>query len=201
MQDEIVSREKGLLKKSREMVAKLPFAKLDLLVVAEIGKDISGLGLDPVVTGRYPSGKFIEQSRGQDIYRIVVLDLTDASMGNASGIGLCDVATRRLVDKINFRSMYTNVITCKGSASARIPMTMDSDREAICVGLMTCKKDPLKAHIAVIKNTSSLEYFLISKPLIHICKQNGGEVVGDALTLLFDEKGSVRLPKHICERR
>lgn len=194
---EIPSREQVLLKEARQLVPKLPVKKLDVLVVAEMGKDISGLGLDPIITGRYPSGKPVAGEDVPGIYRIVVLDLTDASSGNSSGIGLCDITTRRLQEKTNFRVMYKNVITSRGAASARLPMVMGSDQEAICVGLLTCPGDPKDVEMALIRNTLQLEHFLVSEPLVAQCEKKGAKVIGKPKEISFDSAGSLIWPEWI----
>jgi hypothetical protein len=195
--NEISTREQILLKEARGLVPKLPIRKLDVLVVAEMGKDISGTGLDPAVTGRYPSGKPIMEEEVPDIHRIVVLDLTEASSGNSSGIGLCDITTRRLQEKTNFRVMYKNVITSRGAASGRLPMAMESDQEAICVGLLTCPGDPEDIGIALIRNTLQLERFLVSESLVAQCEKKGAKMIGKPTEISFDSAGSLIWPEWI----
>lgn len=195
--EEILSRERELLKLARQFVPKLPVKKFDVLVVAQMGKDISGTGVDPNVIGRYPSGKSIQESDVPEIYRIAVLDLTDTSLGNASGIGLCDVTTRRLYEKTNIRAMYKNVITSKGSVCGHFPMVMETDREAICVALLTCPRDPEKVEMILIRNTLRLKHFLVSEPLVIPCEQMGAKVIGNSMELSFDSNGSLIFPKWI----
>jgi hypothetical protein len=192
--DEIVPGEKKLLGEVRAHLARLPLDSLDLLVVYEMGKDISGLGLDSFVTGRYPSGKNPSPSHGPSIYRIAVLNLTEASEGNASGIGMCDVTTQKLYDKIDFSLMYKNVITSRGSASAKIPYVMRSDREAIAVGLLTCFTPLADAKLMLIKNTLQLRTFFVSKPLVPLCKEAGAKIVGPSLEITFDCEGNLKTP-------
>lgn len=160
-----------------------------------MGKNISGTCVDPHIIGRYPSGKNIENEDIPNIYRVAALDLTDASYGNSSGIGLCDVTTRRLYRKTDFKAMYNNVITSKGSVCAKFPMVMESDQEAICVALLTCPQDPAQAHMSIIRNTSDLGRFLVSESLVTICEADGVEITGDRIDLEFDATGSLKLPK------
>jgi len=194
---DILSREEILLAKSRKLVPKLPVNHLDVLVVAEMGKNISGTGLDPAVIGRYPSGKIIPEEDMPSYYRVAALDLTQASEGNSSGIGLCDVTTRRIYEKTDFEVMYKNVITGKGSLSARFPMVMESDQEAICVALLTCLKNPVEADMAIIRNTLQLEYFLVSETIVPLCLLEGAKIAGDKFALLFDSAGSLILPEFL----
>ena len=194
---DIPLREEALLRVARRFAPKLPVQKMDVLIVAEMGKDISGAGLDTAITGRSPSGKPFEGEDVPDIYRIVVLDLTNASSGNSVGIGLCDVTTRRLCKKTNFRSMYRNVINGKGAPVGRFPMVMESDREAISVGLLTCLREPEEAEIVVIKNTLQLEHFLVTESLVPQCEREGAKVINKPIELSFDLNGSLILPKWI----
>ena len=193
-QKDIPSADRRLLREARNRVARLPVGKLDVLVVMEMGKDVSGLGLDPLITGRYPSGKVLNEKDVPEIYRIAVLNLTDASEGNASGIGLCDVTTQKLRRKIDFRAMYRNVITSKGSASARLPMVMESDREAICVGLLTCLSEPSEARMILIRNTLHVLGFLASEAVAAECEEGGAKRVGDPMALSFDAGGNLIRP-------
>lgn len=193
--DKILSEEQRLLDIARKTLLRLPVRKNDILVVGKMGKDISGLGLDSQITGRYPSGKIMPGDDIPDIKRIVVLDLTDASEGNASGVGLCDITTRRLFDKIDFRNMYKNVITSRGSASAKVPMVMESDREAISAGLLTChiEKDSIPEMI-FIQDTLHLQRFLVSESLVHRCEKEGAKALGAPMDLQFDQRGNLVWP-------
>ena len=194
-QKEIVSRELELLKTARDLVLTLPVKSPDILVVGNMGKEISGLGLDPLVTGRYPSGKLLPDADIPNIHRIVVLDLTDASEGNASGIGLCDVTTRRLHDKIDFRDMYRNVITSRSSLAAKLPMVMESDHEAICVGLLTCHRENHdELEMILIPDTLHLRRFLVSQNLAPRCEEAGAKRIGQPMELEFDQKGDLVWP-------
>ena len=195
--DKIPLREEGLLKEARRLVPKLPAKRLDVLVVAEMGKDISATGLDPTVIGRYPTGKPFVGEDAPDIYWIAVLDITDASSGNSVGVGLCDVTTRKLHNKTDFAATYKNVITGRGSASGRLPMVMESDREAISVALLTCTRRPEDAEMALIKNTLHLDRLLVSEPLVPQCERMGAKVIGKPIELSFDSKGSLMLPEWI----
>jgi hypothetical protein len=144
-------------------MARLLFEQLDVLVVDRMGKEISGTGMDPNVLGRYT---FPWMSGGPSINRIVVLDLTEKSRGNATGVGLADIVTRRLVDKIDWRSTYLNVITSTNLGAARIPVTMDNDREAVALAIRTANRSDLeKVELARIKSTLELEEIWISEAL------------------------------------
>ena len=160
---EIESQEKDLLQLSKKMMAKLPFDEIDLLIVDEMGKDISGVGIDPNITGRNRDllGVF---PHPMQVKRLFVRDLTDGSKGNATGIGLADITTKRLVDKIDYTATYKNCITGISPEKAAVPMHFGNDRDAIevalgCVGLVTSAK----SKIVRIKNTLRLDILEVSE--------------------------------------
>ena len=168
--DEITKEEDALFVKAQELLPRLPFPAIELLIVDEIGKEISGTGMDTNVIGRgvfgYLSSLQPQHNTQPHISRIFVRDLTRATNGNAIGIGLADFTTTRLVNAINRDYMYTNVLTSLGLPTAKIPMYFDSDREAISRAIgsvaFTSAKD-LK--IARIRNTLSLDHILVSERL------------------------------------
>ena len=136
--DELETMEMALLKKAAEYMPKLPLEEIDLLIIDQMGKDISGAGIDPIVTGRYLCAHMTPKP-GPKISRIFVRDLTDASEGSALGIGQADVTTRRLVDKIDFEATAINCLTSCGPEDAKIPLAFSSDREALAAVLMTLR--------------------------------------------------------------
>ncbi len=168
--DEILKEEDALFAKSRELLPRLPFPAVDLLIVDEIGKEISGTGMDTNVIGRgvfgYLSTLLPQHNTQPHISRIFVRDLTHATNGNAIGIGLADFTTTRLVNAINRDYMYTNVLTSLGLPTAKIPMYFDTDREAISHAIDSVAFASTKGlKIAWIKNTLSLDHILVSEPL------------------------------------
>ncbi len=190
--EEIESREKELLLLSKKMMAKLPFNEIDLLIVDEMGKDISGVGIDPNVTGRNRDliGGF---SHPAQVKRLFVRDLTAKSKGNAIGIGLADVTTKRLVDQIDYAATYKNCITGISLEKAAVPMHFDSDREAIeislgSIGLIL----PEKSRIVRIKNTNRLEIVEVSEAFAAELKQRSDlEIIGEPQSMEFDEEDNL----------
>ena len=177
--------DRELLKLAKRLLPRLPFDDLDVLIVREMGKNISGTGMDSNVIG---IGRRIGGSHKPEIARVAVLDLTEETHGNALGIGLADLTTRRLVDKIDFRATYTNVITTGFLGTARIPMTLDTDREVIAVALTGY--DPAKVRMAVIRNTLELEEMLISEGLVEEARANPSVVIEEEVgPLCFDAEG------------
>ena len=160
---EIESKEKDLLLLSKKMMAKLPFNEIDLLIIDEMGKDISGVGIDPNITGRNRDllGVFPHPAQ---VKRLFVRDLTDRSKGNATGIGLADITTQRLVDKIDYAATYKNCITGISLEKAAVPMHFGSDREAIEVALGCIGSIPAaKSKIVRIKSTLRLDTAEVSE--------------------------------------
>jgi len=161
---EIIAADKRLLVVAKENMPRLLFDPIDVLVVDEIGKNISGDGMDPNITGRYPTPY---ASGGPDIAKIVVLDLTPETHGNANGMGAADFTTQRLVDKIDYASTYANSLTSTVTGPIKIPMILATDRDAIQAAIKTCNARRLdQARVVRIKNTLSLGEILISESLL-----------------------------------
>ncbi|MFQ5956842.1 MAG: lactate racemase domain-containing protein [Candidatus Brocadiales bacterium] len=155
--EKFLEREPKLLERAINLMAKLPFSEIDLLVVDEMGKDIAGTGMDTAIIGKKDNSKV-------KIKRIFVRDLTDKSDGNACGIGLADFTTKRLVDKINLTDTYVNCIAALRPEGAKIPIAYPTDREALDQALHTLGLVmPENARIIWIKNTKDLEELYVSE--------------------------------------
>lgn len=155
--DEILEREPKLQKESLDLLARLPFNYGDLLIIDEIGKNISGTGMDTNIIGK-------KENTSVKITRIFVRDLTAKSNGNACGIGLADFTTQRLVDKIDYNATYINCITGLRPEGAKIPMTFKTDKEAVDAALATSGLiNPHEAKVMWIKNTLELENVRLSE--------------------------------------
>jgi len=168
---EIESKEKDLLLLSKKMMAKLPFNEIDLLIIDEMGKDISGVGIDPNITGRNRDllGVFPHPA---EVKRLFVRDLTDRSKGNATGIGLADITTQKLVDKIDYAATYKNCITGISLEKAAVPMHFGNDRGAIEVALGCIGAIPAaKSKIVRIKNTLRLDSAEVSEAYAAMIQQ------------------------------
>ena len=159
---EILSKEPEFLKKAWELMPSLPADDIDVLVVDEIGKDISGTGMDTNIIGRYHTKAAFG---GPDINKIVVLGLSKKTGGNANGIGLADFTTKQLFDQIDFESTYLNVLTSTEPNSAKIPPAMDSSELAIKAALYTCGKQQ-DIRMIRIKNTKQLGSIKATKNLL-----------------------------------
>ena len=177
---------------SKQLVARLPFDFIHLLIVEEMGKNISGTGMDTKVIGRIMN--IIEESpKRPRILRIYVRDLHDDSYGNATGVGLADFVARRLVNKIDPAATYINCLTGLSPESARIPMTVDTDREAVEAALGTIGLvKPEEARVVRIQNTLLLEELDVSEALLPEVKQRDTlEVLWGPKGLAFDNAGAL----------
>jgi hypothetical protein len=182
--------ERRLLKDAREWMARLPFSPIDVLIVEQIGKNISGSGMDTNVIGR-PSNPHEPFPADPKILWIVALDLTEESYGNATGIGNADFTVRRLVDKIDMKPTLINCITACAPNGAKVPATYDTDREAIetalsCIGLTP----PEQARVVRIRNTLMLAEVSVSEAFLPDIRRRSDLVpLGDPTPLAFDVAG------------
>ena len=159
---ELEEKERELLTLAKEMMPRLPFKEIDLLIVDEMGKDISGTGIDPNVTGRNRDllGVF---PHPVNVKRLFVRDLTENSNGNATGIGLADLTSKRLVDKIDYQATYMNCITGISLEKAAVPMFLPTDHEAIQVALGSIGLVlPDQSKIVRIQNTLHIDEVEVS---------------------------------------
>jgi hypothetical protein len=193
--EELEEMEIELLKVAREVMPKLPLGEIDLLIIDEMGKDISGAGIDPIVTGRYNCG-YREKQQGPNISRIFVRDLTDASEGNALGIGQADIATRCLVNKIDTESTAINCLTSCCPQDGKIPLTFDTDRAAVAAALMTLRPHTLQdLSIVYIKNTLELNRLMVSQGCLpNLEGRPNLYIESESLGLAFDSAGNLISP-------
>ena len=184
------AEEKALLKEAKVWMARLPFDQIDLLIVDDIGKNISGAGMDPNVIGRASVQKPAGKPRVRNLF---VCDLREESEGNAIGIGFADMTTRRLVDKINYAAMYMNAITSGVTEAAKVPMVFETDRKAIQVALgMIGLTPPDKARVVRIKSTLHLTEIEVSEAMLPEVKGHARlSQVTDPAPLTFDGAGNL----------
>lgn len=168
LSENMICREKELVRIAMQNMPRLMIPDIDILVVEEIGKNISGAGYDPNILGRSSVLKkyVLEVPR---IKRMILLDVTAESHGNGIGVGLFDIITKNVFEKLDLQAMYANAIACKCIEDVKIPLIANSEDEAIKVAVKTCRgidRDNLK--IVRIKNTLSLEYIYISEALLNV---------------------------------
>ncbi len=160
----LIAREAELLAAARARMARLPFSDAHILIVDRIGKDISGVGMDPNVIGRDHTGR---RADGPSIQRIIVRSLTPATAGHAAGIGVADVALQAAVDAIDPHKTHVNSLTAKTPENARIPITAPTDKQALEIALACCVGiTPATARIARITDTHHLSRLWVTEPML-----------------------------------
>jgi hypothetical protein len=193
--EDFLETEKRLLKEVRTTKPKLPFDVMDVLVLDEIGKEVSGAGMDTKVVGRIMNIYEAELTHPK-ITRIVVRDLSAKTHGNAVGIGLADFIHRRIIDKIDRHATNVNCVTSVAPEKARIPILCETDREAIDQALATSGPvTPESVRLVWIRNTMALGEMFVSEGLLEEARKKAGvEVIGEARELSFDSLGGLVNP-------
>lgn len=190
--EEIEQGEQRLLQQVKRHAPRLPFKELDILVVERLGKEISGVGMDPNVTGRFavpvkrPGGSL-------HCSRVVVLGLTEASRGNGIGIGVADIITQRCAEAIDTQATYANALTSGNFIAARIPLTLENDRAAIAAAL-TCgfSAPPEKVSLVRISDTLHLDTFQVSEGLLEEVENHPAlTIIGKPRPMRFDKAGNL----------
>ena len=190
--DEIITEEPKLKEISYQTIAHLMFDKCDVLVVDKIGKNISGDGMDPNVSGRFVQPKYC--TGGIQAEKCVILDLTDETHGNAQGIGLAEVTTRRLFNKMKLEMTYPTGVTNTFLHLMKIPMIMDNDREAMQLALCCCPEAEDQNNMKMIRipNTAHIEYIEISEAMLPLAKANPNiEILSEPYDFDFDAEGNL----------
>jgi hypothetical protein len=191
--DEIITQEKVLLEEARRLAPALPFEDVDVLVIDEMGKDISGSGFDTKVVGRVLMPLLTKEPETPRVKRIVVCDLTRNSQGNADGIGIADFVTRNLVDKIDFDALHVNALAGGEPERAKIPMTLKDLRTAIQSAIESVGLIPVnELKLIRIKNTLKLDVIEVSSAYHEeIAERTDLEVLSDARPMRFDRDGNL----------
>jgi hypothetical protein len=159
----ILEEEPELLIEARKAMPGLPVQALDILVIDRIGKNISGDGADPNVTGRFPTPF---AGGGPIVNKQVVLDLAQESAGNANGMGTADFTTARLLSKVSLGSTYPNALTSTVAGPVGIPMVLPSDRLALAAAILTCNAVGREPRVLRIADTLHLEHLWMSAPVL-----------------------------------
>jgi hypothetical protein len=188
----IPDREPALLAMARSRMASLPVDELDLLIVDEMGKDISGTGMDSNVIGRMLIAGETEPAAPR-IGRIVVRGMSRGSEGNAAGIGFADVVHRRLRDAVDWAATYENTVTSTFLLRAKIPVTAETDAEMLAIALRSLGPLPLEElRLARIRSTLALDTLVMSQAAIDTARESGRIEVVDTVGQVWegDELGA-----------
>lgn len=190
-----LTREPQLLSLARQWMPDLPFKNIDLLIVDEMGKEISGTGMDSNVIGRKHLIHGVQSPDAPSVRRIYVRDLTDDSNGNATGIGLADYTHTRLYNKIDRVTTYNNCNTAANPRSASIPMYFDSDRAAIDAAIQTIGViRPLDAKIVWVQNTLDLDTFWVSPAYRNeVMERADMKIINAEKPFQFDQAGNLHM--------
>ena len=185
--------DRELQKQAKAWMPRLPFRTGDLLIVDEMGKEISGAGMDTNVIGRKYHDHRAAEEEYPKVTRIFVRDLTEHTEGNAAGLGLSEFTTRRLVEKIDFHATYINVLTGMHPSSGSIPIHFDTDREVLDAALGTIGLiEPEDARVMRIKNTLELGEVEVSEAYLKEMEgRDDLEVLIPPREMAFDEKGNL----------
>ena len=187
----LLTREAELQTLAKELMGCLYFDQIDVLIIEEMGKEISGAGFDPNVTGR--PNREMGAWDGPKIKKIVVLDLTRKTNGNATGVGLADVITMKLFQKIDIAPTYANTITSAFLDGAAIPLIMNTGEEAIKLAVKTSiRVRPEDCRIVRIKNTLDVFQIMVSEPMLEeVASHSAMEAMGGAVPILFGPNGDL----------
>jgi hypothetical protein len=162
--DELVETDRALLVEAKANMPRFLFERFDVLIVERMGKEISGDGMDTNITGRYATPYAFG---GPEIAKLVVLDLTEETHGNAVGMGTADFITKKMFNKIDFQVTYANSLTSTVTSVVRVPMVLKNDREAIVAAIKTCNAaDLTRARVVRIQDTLHLGEISISESML-----------------------------------
>ncbi|MFJ7978133.1 lactate racemase domain-containing protein [Peribacillus sp. NPDC096379] len=188
--EQIEERERELLVKAFDMMPSLPLEEMDILVVDEIGKNYSGTGMDTNIIGRIRV-LGVEEPKKPSIKYVIASNISEASHGNALGIGLSDLTTKRLFEKIDYQAMNENVVTSTFLDRAKIPIVLDNDQEALKAALRAnWGVSSVEARIVRIPNTLHLGELYVSEVIFNELKDKENiEVLEDLHEMKFDEEG------------
>jgi hypothetical protein len=188
--------EAKLLEEAKELMASLPFPEIDVLVVRDLGKNISGTGMDTNIISRLMIPRQPEDFGKVDVAVITVLDLTEETHGNAAGIGLANVTTARVANKIDWYATYTNCITSGifGMFRVALPITMPSDRAALEVALRGCARPWDGARMVFIRDTLTLDHIWVSPNLRQAVEEHPRLSIQEEAPLQFTADGVMRCP-------
>jgi hypothetical protein len=190
--DEIMAREPALLDEAKRRMPRLPVRDIDILVVDRLGKDISGVGMDPNVIGRMYVATMPEPDYPR-VTMLIVRDISEKGYGNAMGVGLADVTTRRLVDRINYSAMYENLFTAGLLERGKIPIIAETDHEAFGYAFRGCGPlEPQDARIIRMQDTLHVTELHASPSLVTEMQDDPRIEVLGPVGELFEADGSLR---------
>ena len=189
--EQFIAVDQQLQLEAKAGMARILFNQIDVLLIDQIGKNISGDGMDPNITGRYPTPY---ATGGPSVNKIAVLDLTEQTHGNANGMGTADFTTRRLVDKTDFKATYANGLTSTVMVPTHTPTVLDNDYDVVRAAVKTSNAlDLRKVRIVHILDTLHLGEIEISEAMLEEAQINPNiMILGKPTDMVFDSKGNFR---------
>ena len=188
--DEILEKEPKYLVASAERMPRIALDEIDCLIVDEIGKEISGTGMDTNIIGRYHTNA---ASGGPNTIKLGVLNLTEKSEGNGNGMGLADFMPKHMFDQVDLEVSYMNTITSTEPNSTRIPMILANDKEVFQAAVKLCgqiKNEDIR--LVIIRSTKYLDEVYMSEAAVKAAVKPV-EVVSGYEDVPFDENGNLTL--------
>jgi len=182
--EQLIAREPALLLEAKALMPRILFSPIDVLVVDEIGKDISGDGMDPNITGRFATPY---ATGGVEAARTVVLGLTEKTHGNANGIGLADITTRKVYEAIEWEKGYANALTSTVVNTVKLPMWLDTGELAVKAAIKTCNAINLKTiRMVRIANTLHVKDIWISESMLQEARERTDiEILSEPMCMNF----------------
>ena len=191
---DVFEQEKNLLETAKAHFPTLPFANLDVLVIGQIGKEISGSGMDPNVTGRACDLMEDDFSENLAVTRIVILDLSEKTDGNGIGLGNADIITEQAFRKLDYEKTLINALTSTSLRKAFIPVRLPDDRRAINAAVATSGKNGNHdIRIVLIKDTRNVSEFWASASLLDEIRHVSGAEIMEHVNLSFNSSGELDL--------
>ena len=188
--DEILEKEPDYLQAAWKRMPRIALDTIDLLVVNEVGKEISGTGMDTNIIGRFHTQA---ASGGPNTIKLGVLNVTEKSEGNANGMGLADFMPQHMRDQVDFEATYVNTLTSTEPNSSRMPMVLANDKEVFQAGIKLCgqiNEDDIR--LVIIRSTKYLDEVYMSEAAVKAAVMPV-EVVSDYQDVPFDENGNLTL--------
>ncbi|MGF1579570.1 MAG: lactate racemase domain-containing protein [Gemmataceae bacterium] len=190
--DNLIEREEAMLVKAKDWMPRLPLKNADILIIDEMGKNISGSGIDTNIVGRKRAFKTAPPAAGQPEMRFIfVRSLTEASHGNGAGIGLADFASKRLIDSLDYRATVINCVTSGNPEGANLPVHYETDKEVLDASLpIIGGRLPEQARILHIRNTLHVGELEMSTPCLDEPKyETEFEIQGEPYDIALNEEG------------
>lgn len=191
--NDIPEQEAVLLKESKKYLA-LPFFKnVDVMIVKEIGKNISGTGCDSNVTGRFNNESF---HNDMHVTRLGFLQISHISNGNANGVGLGDFITKKLYENIDLAQLYPNALTSTAAVTVKIPMMLPTERDVFAAAIKTsCIENFKEVRLGIIESSKNLQTLYVSENMLSEAQEKA-KVINNAFAIPFDAQGNLTLEFH-----